>query len=65
MDSHARTFYVVVIIGYLVAFYFLSLALRTIPVGIAYAILVRDRNRLDRSDRLVDLWTAIRYSGHC
>jgi small multidrug resistance pump len=28
----------VVIIGYLVAFYFLSLSLRTLPVGIAYAI---------------------------
>ena len=28
----------VVIIGYLVAFYFLSLTLRTIPVGVAYAI---------------------------
>jgi small multidrug resistance pump len=28
----------VVIIGYLVAFYFLSLTLRTLPVGIAYAI---------------------------
>ena len=29
---------VVVIIGYGVAFYFLSLVLKTIPVGIAYAI---------------------------
>ncbi|ROV60362.1 QacE family quaternary ammonium compound efflux SMR transporter [Vibrio ponticus] len=29
---------VVVVIGYSVAFYFLSLVLRTIPVGIAYAI---------------------------
>lgn len=29
---------VVVVVGYLVAFYFLSLTLRTIPVGIAYAI---------------------------
>ncbi len=29
---------VVVLIGYAVAFYFLSLTLRTIPVGIAYAI---------------------------
>lgn len=29
---------VVVVIGYVVSFYFLSLALRTIPVGIAYAI---------------------------
>jgi small multidrug resistance pump len=28
----------VVIIGYVAVFYFLSLALRTIPVGIAYAI---------------------------
>lgn len=28
----------VVVVGYGVAFYFLSLALRTIPVGIAYAI---------------------------
>lgn len=28
----------VVVIGYLVAFYFLSLTLRTIPVGLAYAI---------------------------
>jgi small multidrug resistance pump len=28
----------VVVIGYLVAFYFLSLALRAIPVGVAYAI---------------------------
>ncbi len=28
----------VVIIGYLIAFYFLSLTLRTIPVGVAYAI---------------------------
>jgi small multidrug resistance pump len=29
---------VVVTAGYLVAFYFLSLALRSIPIGIAYAI---------------------------
>lgn len=29
---------VIVIAGYSLAFYFLSLALRTIPVGIAYAI---------------------------
>ena len=29
---------VVVVVGYLVAFYFLSLTLHTIPVGIAYAI---------------------------
>ncbi len=29
---------VVVVIGYGVAFYFLSLALKTIPVGVAYAI---------------------------
>jgi small multidrug resistance pump len=29
---------VIVIIGYMVAFFFLSLTLRTMPVGIAYAI---------------------------
>lgn len=29
---------VVVVVGYGVAFYFLSLTLRTIPVGIAYAV---------------------------
>ena len=29
---------VVVLVGYLVSFYFLSLTLKTIPVGIAYAI---------------------------
>lgn len=29
---------VVVVVGYAVAFYFLSLVLRTIPVGIAYAV---------------------------
>jgi small multidrug resistance pump len=29
---------VIVVVGYVVAFYFLSLTLRTIPVGIAYAI---------------------------
>lgn len=29
---------IVVVIGYVVAFYFLSLALKVIPVGIAYAI---------------------------
>lgn len=29
---------VAVVIGYAVAFYFLSLALRTVPVGMAYAI---------------------------
>ena len=29
---------IVVTVGYLVAFYFLSLALRSIPVGVAYAI---------------------------
>ena len=29
---------VVVLVGYVAAFYFLSLALRAIPVGIAYAI---------------------------
>jgi small multidrug resistance pump len=29
---------VVVVIGYLVAFYFLSLTLRSIPVGVAYGI---------------------------
>ena len=28
----------IIIVGYGVAFYFLSLALRTIPIGIAYAI---------------------------
>ena len=28
----------IVVVGYLLAFYFLSLTLRTIPVGIAYAI---------------------------
>jgi small multidrug resistance pump len=28
----------IVVIGYLVAFYFLSLTLRTIPVGVAYGI---------------------------
>lgn len=29
---------VIVIVGYMVAFFFLSLTLRTMPVGIAYAI---------------------------
>lgn len=29
---------IVVVLGYVVAFYFLSLVLKTIPVGIAYAI---------------------------
>lgn len=29
---------IVVMVGYAVAFYFLSLVLRTIPVGIAYAV---------------------------
>ena len=29
---------VVVVVGYVLAFYFLSLTLRTIPVGVAYAI---------------------------
>lgn len=29
---------VLVVVGYAIAFYFLSLTLRTIPVGIAYAI---------------------------
>lgn len=29
---------VIVVVGYAIAFYFLSLALKTIPVGIAYAI---------------------------
>lgn len=29
---------VVVVVGYLTAFYFLSLTLRTVPVGVAYAI---------------------------
>ena len=29
---------ILVVVGYVVAFYFLSLALRTIPVGIAYAV---------------------------
>jgi len=29
---------VLVVVGYLVAFYFLSLTLRTIPVGVAYAV---------------------------
>lgn len=28
----------VVVAGYLIAFYFLSLSLRTIPIGIAYAV---------------------------
>lgn len=28
----------VVVVGYLIAFYFLSLTLRTVPVGVAYAI---------------------------
>ncbi|WP_316842164.1 multidrug efflux SMR transporter [Pedobacter gandavensis] len=29
---------VIVVVGYVVAFYFLSLTLKTIPVGIAYAL---------------------------
>jgi small multidrug resistance pump len=29
---------VIVVIGYLTAFYFLTLTLRTVPIGIAYAI---------------------------
>lgn len=29
---------VIVVVGYVLAFYFLSLTLRTIPVGVAYAI---------------------------
>lgn len=29
---------IIVIVGYLAAFYFLSLTLKTIPVGIAYAV---------------------------
>lgn len=29
---------VVVVVGYCIAFYFLALALRTIPIGIAYAV---------------------------
>ncbi|MBE0592387.1 MAG: multidrug efflux SMR transporter [Gemmatimonadales bacterium] len=29
---------VIVVVGYAIAFYFLSLTLRTIPVGVAYAI---------------------------
>jgi len=29
---------IVVVIGYVIAFYFLSLSLRTLPIGIAYAI---------------------------
>ena len=29
---------VIVVLGYIIAFYFLSLTLKTIPVGIAYAI---------------------------
>ncbi len=29
---------VVVVVGYLIAFYFLSLTLRSIPVGVAYAV---------------------------
>lgn len=29
---------IVVVVGYVLAFYFLSLTLRTIPVGVAYAI---------------------------
>lgn len=29
---------VIVVVGYLVAFYFLALTLKTIPVGVAYAI---------------------------
>jgi small multidrug resistance pump len=28
----------VVVVGYMVSFYFLSLALKTIPVGVAYAV---------------------------
>ena len=29
---------IVVVVGYLISFYFLSLSLRTIPIGVAYAI---------------------------
>lgn len=29
---------IIVVVGYVLAFYFLSLTLRTIPVGVAYAI---------------------------
>jgi small multidrug resistance pump len=35
--SHS-TFSTICIIGYVVAFYFLSLVLKTVPIGIAYAI---------------------------
>ena len=29
---------IIVVVGYLIAFYFLSLTLKTIPVGVAYAV---------------------------
>lgn len=47
----------VVIIGYGIAFYFLSLVLKSIPVGVAYAVsLVGTRRRHNYSHCLVASW---------
>nr|ALJ92877.1 quaternary ammonium compound resistance protein [Salmonella enterica subsp. enterica serovar Agona]ALJ92880.1 quaternary ammonium compound resistance protein [Salmonella enterica subsp. enterica serovar Senftenberg] len=46
----------VVIIGYGIAFYFLSLVLKSIPVGVAYASLVGTRRRHNYSHCLVASW---------
>ncbi|MBB1274762.1 MULTISPECIES: multidrug efflux SMR transporter [Psychromonas] len=38
-DGFSQTFYsVICVVGYIAAFYFLSLVLKSVPVGIAYAI---------------------------
>ena len=46
---------IIVALGYSVAFYMLSLCLKDIPVGIAYAV-VRAWHRPDHPHRMVSLW---------
>ncbi|ERO99982.1 quaternary ammonium compound-resistance protein qacE [Enterobacter sp. MGH 14] len=46
----------VVIIGYGIAFYFLSLVLKSIPVGVAYAVWSGTRRRHNYSHCLVASW---------
>ena len=52
----------VVVVGYVIAFYFLSLALRSIPVGVAYAIWAGRSSSCGYC--LVGAWAKIRFCSY-
>lgn len=54
----------IVVAGYAAAFYFLSLTLKSIPVGIAYAVW-SGLDRLGHCDCMGFAWSKTRYVGIC